>query len=175
MYHNGKEDERVSVYTHTHTHTQLNHFAIHQKVMQYCKSTTSISKSLKVSETAHSWAASCSSSHDAEPLLGTLHGGVAEVSGVRAVAQTLTPLPAGSHYTRATTDSPPPAGARHGRSRPRGKGTVDALLSLRISGAPFQTLPTAFRPGVHRRRLQSAPRLSLFPFGYFCPGHQFSH
>ena len=39
--YNGKESEREH-YTHTHTHIKLNHFAVHLKLTQHCKSNTSI-------------------------------------------------------------------------------------------------------------------------------------
>ena len=37
----GKESEREFTHTvtHTHTHTHTNHFAVHQKLTQHCKST----------------------------------------------------------------------------------------------------------------------------------------
>ena len=40
--HNGKykKNKCTHTYTHTHTHTQLNHFAVQEKLIQLCKSTT---------------------------------------------------------------------------------------------------------------------------------------
>ena len=39
MNYNGKESEKEYIYIHIHIHVKLNHFAIHQKLTQHCKST----------------------------------------------------------------------------------------------------------------------------------------
>nr|CAI9701697.1 unnamed protein product [Rangifer tarandus platyrhynchus] len=85
------------------------------------------------------------------PHLVTRTGGVDGVTGVRTATQTSTPLPAGSHYARATTDSVPRlVRLSQSWSRPRGNATANARCSrlrrftLRISGAPCKALPAAF-------------------------------